>query len=140
MKYVNAKAVRPHGRNMYRPDISISRPGKTSTRPGASKAAAAGNWQSGTPESWMLTGRGYPWRNWGISTAYLSMPYGKLYIRSKRQGAAARGSLFLRVGEADAGNIVQNSTEENSRLHIHFPGDRIESSEIRKEVSYHADI
>ena len=62
------------------------------------------------------------------------MPYEKLYIRSKRQGAAARGSLFLRVGEADAGNIVQNSTEENSRLHIHFPGDRIESSEIRKEL------
>ncbi|MCD7871162.1 MAG: hypothetical protein LUG59_11625, partial [Enterocloster clostridioformis] len=58
-----------------------------------------------------------------------------------RSATQLMGSLLPdRVGEADAGNIVQNSTEENSRLHIHFPGDRIESSEIRKEVSYHADI
>ena len=56
-----------------------------------------------------------------------------------------RGSLFRQVYQADAETIIQNSTEENSRLHIRFPGDRIESPEIRKqklrkEVFYHADM
>ena len=37
------------------------------------------------------------------------------------------------VYQADAETIIQNSTEENSRLHIRFPGDRIESLEIRKQ-------
>jgi hypothetical protein len=37
------------------------------------------------------------------------------------------------IYQADAETIVQNYTEENSRLHIRFQGDRIESPEIRKQ-------
>ena len=63
-------------------------------------------------------------------------PYEKLYIRSKPWGAAVRPPFsagLSGVYQADAETIIQNSTEENSRLHIRFPGDRIESPEIRKQ-------
>ena len=100
MKYVNAKAVLPHGLveelQEYVQAGYIYIPARENQHKAWGEQSGC-RWQSGTPESWMLTGRGYPWRNWGISTAYLSMPYGKLYIRSKRKGAAARGSLFLRI-------------------------------------------
>ena len=65
MKYVNAKAVLPHGLveelQEYVQAGYIYIPAREDRHKAwASKAAAAGNWQSGTPESWMLTGRGYP--------------------------------------------------------------------------------
>ena len=102
MKYVNAKAVLPHHLveelQEYIQAGYIYIPAREDRHKAwVSKAAAAGSWRSGTPESWMLTGRGYPWRSWGISTFFLSTPYEKLYIRSKPWGAAVRGSLFRQV-------------------------------------------